>query len=193
MPIDLELKHLVAPELDAGETILWIDKPSPLRMAAKPKGCFLFALVCTGAVVYFSVLNRTDFSGGAGGSAEPRGFSFVSLIPILIFGVLVALTNLLFPLLEYLKARRTVYSITNKRILVLETGRSRKVQSYSRDDIGDIARAEHRDGSGDLTFAKKVHNDSDGDRRTEEIKLVGIPEVQTVEKLVRDVFKGDGT
>jgi hypothetical protein len=139
------------------------------------------------------MMKHADTSGGLDASGEAKGsFSYLSFTPILIFAILVGVTNLLQPLLEYFKARRAVYSVTNNRILTLETGRSRKVRSYVKDEIGDLSRNEHRDGSGDLIFAKRISKDSDSDLRTEEIKLVGIPEVRTVEKLVRDLFKREG-
>jgi hypothetical protein len=103
--------------------------------------------------------------------------------------ILIGLAMLASPLWVYLHAMRTSYAVTNKRILIVQAGRSRTVQSYSQGDIGDIVRTEGPDKSGDLTFAQKEYRDSDGDRRTTLIQFVGIPEVRSVENLVRDVFK----
>jgi hypothetical protein len=120
------------------------------------------------------------------------GWSPDSFFPL--FGVpfvLIGLAMLSAPFWAYRKSSRTVYAITNKRVAIIESGKTRTVQSYSGEDLGTIKRIERADGSGDLTFAKKHYTDSEGRNRSSDISFIGIPQVRAVETILREAFKDD--
>jgi hypothetical protein len=102
---------------------------------------------------------------------------------------LVGLAVMASPLFWYFRAKRIYYAVTSKRLLLVQAGKSRNLQSYTQDDIEEIKCTERADKSGDLTFAQRQWKDSDGNWSTQRIGFLGIPEVRSVEHLVRDVFK----
>jgi len=96
----------------------------------------------------------------------------------------------------------TLYAVTDQRIIVMNTGRTLTVDSYGRDDIGQIRRSERPDGSGDLTFASTntrmsygygynsaYGNNAYGANTASMGKFVGIPDVRAAERVVRRTFK----
>ena len=186
MLVNTTSQSIVQPELEPGEQFLWAGQPKPSRIAFKSMGTFIFGIIWTAFCVNFA-LSWANF----GSVKRPGGMSAFDVIFLVFPGlfILIGLAMLASPLWVYLHAMRTSYAVTNKRILIVQAGRSRTVQSYSQGDIGDIVRTEGPDKSGDLTFAQKVYTNSDGDRHTTLIQFVGIPEVRSVENLVRDVFK----
>jgi hypothetical protein len=96
------------------------------------------------------------------------------------------------PLVTYYKAQRTTYAVTDRRVLIVVTGRKREVQSYGALDVNAIERQEAADASGDLTFVRRKEKDSEGRDRTVEVKFIGIPKVREVERLLRSVFTPGG-
>ncbi len=105
-------------------------------------------------------------------------------VPFLLIGT----AMLLSPIWFYRDAKRTVYGVTGGKIVIVKARRSRKVQTYGPAEIGNIERIERADGSGDLTFAYRAYKDGDGGQRLQAVQFVGIPEVRSVEKLLRDLF-----
>jgi hypothetical protein len=188
MLLNHELYSVVQPDVEPGEQILWVGQPNPVRMAVKSIGGFLFGIVWTWFTVTFTMswIGHGDSSKWPGGIWGFGGLAFyLFMAPFLIIG----LAMLSSPLFSYLQGLRTFYAVTNKRILIVETGKSRKVQSYGEGDVGNLERTEQPDGSGDLSFAKQYYKDSDGNQRTRDIKFVGIAQVRSVENIIREVFK----
>jgi hypothetical protein len=172
MLVNPEIQRTVQPELEAGEQLLWAGQPKPSRLAFKSLGTFIFGIIWTAFCVN-SAMSSINF----GSVKEAGGMSGFDVFFLLFQGlfILIGLGMLASPLWVYLKAMRTYYAVTNKRILIVQAGRSRTVQSYSQGDIGDIVRTEGPDKSGDLTFAQKVYTNSDGDRHTTLIQLLVFP------------------
>ena len=88
--------------------------------------------------------------------------------------------------------RRTVYAISDQRLLIIRDLPKRKITSYGPEDIDVVERRENRDGSGDVIFRReetqklKHHHDPHGKRRvgTREIGFFGVPEVRRVEEAI---------
>ncbi len=187
MSLNLDAQRTAQSELEAGENLLWVGQPDPKRLALQGLPIALFGIVFTAFAVFwiFNALNITS------GMPRSGGFNFFPLfgIPFLLIGLGLVSS----PLWMHRKGSQTVYAVTNKRLLIITGGGSRSVQSFDDSSIGNIERVERSNGSGDIVFAQKVSNyrDSDGDSRTriERIGFFGIPDVRSVEKLVRDVAR----
>ena len=88
--------------------------------------------------------------------------------------------------------RRTIYAISDQRLLLIRDFSKRRVASYGPEDIDVVERREHRDGSGDVIFRReetqklKHHHDPHGKRRVgmREIGFFGVPEVRRVEEAI---------
>jgi hypothetical protein len=174
--VNPEIQRMVQPDLEAGEQLLWAGQPNPTKAALPYLPVSLFALLWTGSVAYFS--QSFSFSGSS-------RFIFFAIFALFF---LVGFAFMAFPLFWYFRAKQRCYAVTNKRLLLVQAGKFRNLQSYTQDDIEELECTERADKSGDLTFAQKRWKDSDGDWHTHRIGFLGIPEVRSVERLVRDVF-----
>jgi hypothetical protein len=66
--------------------------------------------------------------------------------------VLIGLGGLCAPLWLRRRATTIVYAITDQRVITIDGRRSRTVRSFLPQDITDLRRVEHPDGSGDLVL-----------------------------------------
>ncbi len=164
----------VAPD---GESVVWFGQPNPLRLALTALPVFLFAVPWTAFAIFWTF--------GAAGFKFPPDFSggIFSYFPL--FGlpfVLIGIAMLLSPLFVYAKAFHTIYIITNKSIRITTTGHTKKVETYTANDIDKIERKEKPDGSGDLVFKYDISYDSSQKRRAKPVGFYGIPDVRSVEQ-----------
>jgi hypothetical protein len=177
-------------ELSPGEPLVWAGRPSPGAMARASLPILIFAIPWTAFAIFWVVM-----ASGITTGATNRGF-FI-LFPL--FGlpfVLVGLAMTSAPYWAYRKAQNTIYAITDRRLMIITEGRSKTVQSYDADEIGEITRRERADGSGDLIFARTAdaHTDTDGYSRSRtQVGFLGVPDVRTVERYVRELKDRDKT
>ncbi len=180
---ETESRGIIEPELEEGEQLLWLGAPSPKRMLIPSIFIFGFGVVWTSSIGAIIAVAHS-LEGPMQALGPGRFLGDLCFVPFVLIGFVMLFS----PILLYRKARRTAYGITPNRVLVVVNGRSRKVRTYGPGEIGDIERTERPDGSGDLTFARRSYRDSDGDQRSQAIEFVGIPEVRSVERLLRDLF-----
>lgn len=139
-------------ELLDGEELLWSGRPDPLkRPIVSPARVFLILgliFMPIGAVVVLIGLILLL------SSVFPSGSQTASLglfIPGGVF-LLLGLVYLLIGLLGAFPSRNALYAITNRRVIILRSGRYLRVSSYRRRAITQFHRIERPDGSGDLVF-----------------------------------------
>jgi len=180
MHIDTELQRIALSELEDGENLLWCGRPNAKRAFVASLAIFLFAIPWTAFALFW-------MWGASGFGKAPDGFNII----FSLFGVpfvLIGFAMMAMPYWAYRKAQKTIYALSDRRVVIIEGGKSKTVHSYGRGDLGTIKRTELADGSGDLTFAQKHSTDSDGDRRTTDISLIGIPQVRSVEQMLREAL-----
>ncbi|NLX09817.1 MAG: hypothetical protein GXY36_09195 [Chloroflexi bacterium] len=191
-----EITRIVEPELFEDEELLWAGRPRPARLAMKSLPTFLFGGFWLMIVLFiFGVQGFVFYSGGF----SPRvfvgpGMCFGLIIP---FFLLIGVGMLLAPLWGYYKGSRTVYALTDRRVIVIEPSWTTSVKSYGPQDIDFIERRTHGDGSGDIIFAyeerRRRSRGAGGHYRTRTytvpIGLFGIPDAFEVEALMLDTFR----
>jgi hypothetical protein len=172
-------------EVEPGERLRWAGRPDPLRPTLMSFGIYFFAIPWTAFAVFW-------MWGAAGFGTRPvRPDGPWMLFPL--FGlpfVLIGLGMLSAPFWAYRKAARTIYAVTNKRLLIITTGRTRSVETYAPQDIQFVERTERPNGSGDVLFATCYNTDSDNRPRSTKVGFFGIPGVRDVERLVRELDTG---
>ncbi|MDR2115614.1 MAG: hypothetical protein LBP87_04455 [Planctomycetaceae bacterium] len=141
--IPLKLRELVDQELEEGETIEWIDQPIPHLFPKEIFPIFLFAIVWTSFVIFVMLQQFGNI------------FNFSFLIPFMFVGV----GLLLVPFWRYRTILRTVYVITNRRVIILE-GRmfSFDIISYEADEIDEIHRKQKKNGTGNVFVFTNIRN-----------------------------------
>jgi hypothetical protein len=104
------------------------------------------------------------------------------------------LVFLLIGLVGFYPSRNTLYTITNRRVIILRSGRYLRVSSYGKRAITQVQRIERHDGSGDLIFvANPPYRSSGKNQSPAGISSTGpvgtfsaLPNVRLVEqKLIR--------
>jgi hypothetical protein len=177
-----ELGPLIAEDLEVGEHIVWIGRPDALKSALLAVPVFLGGIAWTAFSLSFMLLTYE--------MSSLRGFSDsnVGMILLIIPFVLIGIAMLLSPFWTYCKELRTIYAITDSRILIMQEGKSSTAVSYNASFIGNISCNERPNGSGDLIFAQRVYKSSNGHQRTIDYKFIGIPNVRAVEDILRSTF-----
>jgi len=189
MEMDYEARAAVQGELEPGESLLWVGRPNPMRAIGPAWGAFVFGIPWT-AFALFWTWGASGFGRHMPGTGGP--FSFFPLFGLPF--ILVGLGMLTSPLWAYRKGKRTLYAITNNRLVIIATGWTRTVQSYTGDDIGNIERVDRADGTGDVIFARQEYHSRRGYNQSSlaPVGFLGIPAARSVEKLIRDTFKSEG-
>jgi hypothetical protein len=171
--IDAELQH--------GESVLWVGKPLPSRIALQNRQALVTGVLALAALfVLFS------------------GFSAAAIFSFFIFGCGFTWLGLLFlllpfyyfarPVYDYLMAERTIYAVTDRRALIIKPKfGGRIIQSYNR--IQNIERRELSGGKGDLIFASETQP-TRSRARSRKVGFFGIPNAREVEQLMLGVLTG---
>ncbi|REJ78186.1 MAG: hypothetical protein DWQ47_17770 [Acidobacteria bacterium] len=176
-----KMQELVNSELEIGERVVWSGMPRPAFFTPSSTGAFLFGIPWTAFAVFWTVM------AGAG-TWFTTGFSVFSLFPL--FGIpfiLIGFGMLSAPVFSYTRSRKTAYVITDRRAISFEGGRSTVIRSFPPEKLTSIYRNEKRNGFGDVIIDYKQWRDSDGDRQSEQLGFMRIPNARDVERLLKDL------
>jgi hypothetical protein len=137
-PEEISTQHL-----DPGERLLWSGRPRPgIRLRAQDAFLIPFSLLWCGFAIFWetSVLRRN----------APLFFGIWG-IPFVLMGLYIVLGRFFVDA----KAReRTVYGVTNERILFVGGLLARQIKSLPIRNLADVTLTERRDGSGTIVFGQ---------------------------------------
>ncbi|MDQ2686321.1 MAG: hypothetical protein M3Y28_00475 [Armatimonadota bacterium] len=203
-----ELERQLNDELEAGETVLWTDRPAPARLARLARPQFLagipytlFALFWETAVV--TMLLVPLLRHGVRGTGSVIGIGIGTLFPLI---GLMALANgvslLLTPWKQRRNAEQTLYALTNRRALLLQSGPgATRSQALMPEQFQGRTRIQERNGSGDLLFPHAGTvilnepwpglggNRNQGRNAAVSVGFYGIADVRAVDDLIRRTFE----
>ena len=176
-------------ELASGEHLIWFDRPRPWALARRDLPKSLFGIPFTAFAIFW--VSAAYF--GTSHAKESGPFEFFPLFGVPFIAV--GLGLLLSPLWSVLKARSTIYAITDERLMIIEGLRIRRVTSYTSADIQQIERTERRDGSGDVVFRRELplgrrNSISFGSFNATRIGFFGVADARRVETSVRQLAQG---
>lgn len=174
-----------------GEIVRWVGRPDAQRAFLGGLAGWIMGIpwtALTGGI--FSVLVAAIFSGKPPLSAITGWHAVFAVIALVFTGafVLVGLGMMAMPFIAWAKARRTVYIITDKRVVMLRHGRSRDVTTLPGGHIIKTTRTERRDGSGTLRIVTGREKDSDGDWHELTDELSAVPNVGEANRLVCELM-----
>ncbi|MEO8394493.1 MAG: hypothetical protein ABI700_15980 [Chloroflexota bacterium] len=188
---DAELRETVSAELYPGEKLLWVGKPSPLRVVIQNLRDENLTSIVLILLIFSGFLLASGFLG-AGRFAQ----GIIYLVVIVLFVISLALL-LISSSYTYWRAGQIVYGISNQRALIIrQTIDGKNVLAYNI--MPYIERRGRANGKGDLIFASKTVGA--GNRsyrssfnrnfylRTREIGFFGIDNVREVEQLLFKTF-----
>lgn len=165
------MKRVLDYELEENEQLLWSCQPDPRRVFRENSAILFIAIPWL-----FFVLLWLVFIVWLLVTSHQFGQPYGTLIALIDFGfpfLLLLLGLFLFdiPFRAARRARRTIYAITSKRVLIITAARKRSIQSHTF--IGHVERIERRNEKGDLIFGP-----------SQSIRFTGIPNVRSVEQLL---------
>ena len=181
-----ELRDMVNDELASGERLLWSGQPAARPFVLKTLPIVVFGIPWTAFAIFWTV--------AASGlifhtSSKPPIFFPLFGLPFVAIGV----AMLSSPIRAIGKARRIVYVLTDRRAVIFERRRATRIRSFGPKELARAHRRQRRDGSGDVLFSDEpdvppFQGDSERPQR-EVVGFLGIPDVQAVERMVRDVAR----
>ena len=140
-------ESVLSAELGAGERLLWSGRPrGGIRLRPQDVVLIPFSLLWGGFAIFWEVMALSTTA------KAPAPFRF--LFPL--FGlpfVAIGLFMIVGRFLADARARaRTIYGVTNQRILIVRGARSQQTRSLELSAIPELSLVEHKDGTGTITF-----------------------------------------
>lgn len=178
-PSDAQLR--AQSELQSGESLSWTGAADPGRAALAALPAAFFGIPFAGfALFWMSMAFRgTHAMSKSGHNAFTAGFAIFPLfgLPFLLIGMGIILA----PFWAFLKARSTVYAVTDRRVMVITGSKNRSVKSLTSADILSVEHRERPDGSGDITLVTnqlmRMGNNMPSQMK---VALCGVPNVKQV-------------
>lgn len=175
--LEQELRQALA----RGERVRWQGK-GLARVNFALFATYLFAIPWTAFSLFWTAMawgaTKADNLGDAGALA----WAFP------LFGlpfILVGLGMMAAPFLPLWTGARTIFAITDHRVIRLRSGRQLDSDSVPLERVGQLKRKQGRDGSGTLSFPVSISRDSDGDQTTDYFVLGPVAQIGAVEDALR--------
>lgn len=179
-----DLRRTLDAALASGERVRWAAQPRASGMWAG-FGIYVFAIPWTAFALFWESMALIPFFAANASTSSLMKYGFGIVFPL--FGVpfiVAGLWMLSLPIRAMLRSRHTVHAITDRRLLTIVGGADETVKSALIDRIGPIERKSGRDGWGWVRIQTHSRVDSEGDRITEQIEWLGIPQAARVEQLI---------
>ena len=154
-------------EMRSGEKLIWAERPIASVHARREKLTALFGVFFFGFSAFWTYT-----------AANQGSFALVG-VPLVVMGLLTVLS----PAWAYIRGKRTVYAISNQRLLILISFPRYRVASFGPHQIQRVERTERPDGSGDIVIHRETLQSGDVNR-VRETGFFGIREVRRIEKEV---------
>lgn len=147
------VQDIVRRELRADERLIWSGAPGRgLRLRPSDSVMIPFSLVWGGFALFweYSVLFGLEPSGRPSTSASAAPI-FMKLwgVPFVLVGLYLIVGRFFF---DAFQRARTVYAVTDQRVLIVTQVFGKRVRSLSLRTLPDVTLAEKSDGSGTITF-----------------------------------------
>ncbi|MDR1484478.1 MAG: hypothetical protein LBT09_06605 [Planctomycetaceae bacterium] len=156
-PISSELNERVDKELWEGETIEWIDKPIPCYFTEDTIRAFFVASVWTVFAISWTICVPV-----VGGLSGLLGVLFI----LVGFGGMMSS-----PIFSWCKMSRTVYVITNRRVITIEKKMFLfDVLSYDADEIGEFNMQQKDNGTGNVFVFQNIRNVKEVEQKLRKLK-----------------------
>lgn len=167
-----KLQRCVKLELRQREVVKWYCQPVAAQRMLLAFGIWIFMVPWTGISSYgvYRFIQNENF--------ELFPFLFTLIFPAV--GVIAMLS----PLYEWVKAKRTVYVVTNFRLFTIHYLINIEVLNIDLEKVSNIEKRIRSNGSGDLILYKGYYLDSDNDKQQKEYGFFSTPNVKVAEKHV---------
>jgi hypothetical protein len=140
----------IQPDLAPGETVLWAAQPDPSVIFHKEDIVLIpFSLLWGGFAIFWEAGVAGFFANG-GGTGKPWVFGLIIGAAFVIMGQYFIWGRFVLTAWE---KRRTHYVVTNRRVIVVQDVRGRRMASAYIDSLSTVIKESRRNGVGSLFFA----------------------------------------
>ena len=167
--IPLDLQDLISRELLPDENVVWNAMSKPQHLSQAALLTFYFGLCWAVMCVMWWLENN-------------QGSDMFPLSPIPC--VLIGIGMLSSPLWGGREKSKAVYLITDRRAITIEGGRTSTIRSYLPENLKDIFRREHTDGTGDVLIARNAWKGDDGITHIQDLGFLRIENAKSVETML---------
>lgn len=180
-------------ELLSGEDLLWVGQPHSSSLIDFVRSGSGFAFVIIGLLI--CVILGLLVAMSRQSIAPIAGLFIVGTVVVCsIIGLIITLLS------NAIRARNTIYAITDRRVLIMSGRRLQTVRSYGEQDIQFIERTMRGKTCGDLIFKREPHRNAayygDGIYGSGMVNVpVGffnIDNVRQVEAILFETFRSSG-
>lgn len=167
-------------ELNENEKITWSDQPIPSQVVMANISVFYFGILLIPISIIWIYLNSYPISINS-------IFTVVNAVPILF--IVASFFALLSPFRDRLKAKRTIYIVTNQRAFTVIVKKTVEIENFLPLEVKNIKKDIHIDGSGNLTLMIEKQADSEGHIYTEKKGFIGVKNLKEAETKVLEMLK----
>ncbi len=161
--------------IDAGETLLWSDRPAKWQFAMRMgRSTFLFGILFFGFSIYWTVSELGESSGS---------FGLLGVLFVIIGGGM-----LLSPVWYFMQGTHTTYGLTDRRAVVDTAGHFPNRLSVPLTQIQFVEMKPFPDGTGDIYFKESAPGDNDNWRPSRD-GFIAIADAGRVERLLRNALE----
>lgn len=164
------IRSVAQSALSGGERLYWVGHPNPMRLARRNLMRPLFGLFWM-AMIYFMFTQVRSFGSGLrspfsfSSSSSFSNFAMIFQLMLAVF-FLIGLSMIFSPLWNYLKARFTVYALTDERAMIINRLPTQTVHSYSTRNIEKVERR-GSEFEGDVIFGSETRTYTNHNRRNQ--------------------------
>lgn len=175
----------IRPDLSPEEKLVWSDNPkSSLRHALRSLPIALFGIFFFGFAMFWTYLASEPLRNGFDLETNVSGLIFAMFgIPFILIGA----GLLLSPLWAAIKARHTVYAVTDQRLIIKQTFPVSRLRSWEINKINSLTRAGAAEGPGDILFAEDISFNGEDGKTFEKVGFIGINDPKTLEDEIRRI------
>jgi len=142
---------VIQPELLLGESVLWTGQPSPAKIFHKEDALLIpFSLLWGGFAIFWEA-GVSGFWTSGSRMNEPWTFGMIWGIPFVLVGQYLIWGRFIY---AAWKKKRTYYAVTNRRVLAIQDGTTRRAASAYIDTLPTLTKEGTSGGIGTLRFAQ---------------------------------------
>jgi hypothetical protein len=142
--MDFQASQKLQSVLSSGETILWSGQPRQgLLLRASDTFLIPFSLLWGGFAIFWEY--------GAYMSGAPFFFLLFG-VPFVLIGIYLIIGRFF---IDSAMRKKTVYGVTNERVVILTELFSRKTKSLNLDTLSEITFTSKSDGAGSISFGRQ--------------------------------------
>ena len=168
--LPLQLDQAVKNELNSDETLKWLGQPTSYERMITASGWLIgIPFTLLGVFLLYKAIIGNE-------------------APVAIFIIGIGICVLSFSLWRFLKKKKTVYVITNKRAFTLKLWINIQINNYYPESTGIIEKTVRPDGSGDLILARE-HCTNGKSKSMKNYGFFTVKNVNEVEFIIKNTFK----